>query len=59
MEFDELPEGLGMAFAMNPAAMNAYSMLSEPEKESFIKQARSVSSKEEMREIVAGLTAIK
>lgn len=56
MQNNTLPLGFGMALAQNEAAMKAFEALSEKEKESIIQQTHSVSSKQEMRNLVAGLT---
>ena len=44
-----------MALAMNPPAFNAYSNLTEEEKDALIQRAHHASSQEEMHEIVAKL----
>ena len=51
----ELPLGLGMALAQNESAMSAFESLSETEKRAFIQRTHSVRSKQEMRQLVAGL----
>lgn len=53
--YNSLPIGFGMALAMNPPAFNAYSNLTEEEKDALIDRARHVGSQEEMHEIVAKL----
>ena len=53
--FNSLPIGFGMALAMNPPAFNAYSSLTEEEKDALIERARHACSEEEMHEIVAKL----
>ena len=55
MDYSSLPIGFGMALAMNPPAFNAYSSLTETEKQNLIKRARNARSEEEMHEIVAKL----
>ena len=55
MAFDQLPIGFGMALAMNPPAFNAYSNLTEEEKDGLIQRAHNASSQEEMHDIVAKL----
>ena len=55
MDFQALPIGFGMALAMNPPAFNAYSNLTEEEKDALIQRAHHASSQEEMHEIVAKL----
>ena len=55
MDFTEVPIGFGMALAMNPPAFNAYSSLTEEEKDALIERARHASTEDEMHEIVAKL----
>ena len=55
MDFQALPIGFGMALAMNPPAFNAYSSLTEEEKQALIDRARHARSEEEMHRIVAML----
>ena len=55
MDFYNIPIGFGMALAMNPPAFNAYSNLTEEEKDALIQRAHHASSPEEMHEIVAKL----
>lgn len=55
MKYDQLPMGFGMALAMNPLALNAYSSLSEEQKETLVNRARSVTSREEMHKIINDL----
>lgn len=55
MEFDELPVGFGMALAMNPPAWNAYSAMSDEQKQTILKKVRGVKSKEQMQRIVNSL----
>ena len=54
-DFNALPIGFGMALAMNPPAFNAYSNLTEEEKDALIQRAHNVSSQEEMHDILAKL----
>ena len=54
-DFNALPIGFGMALAMNPPAFNAYSNLTEEEKDALIERARHASTEEKMHEIVAKL----
>ena len=53
--YNSLPIGFGMALAMNPPAFNAYSNLTEEEKQALIDRAHHAGSLEEMHEIVAKL----
>ena len=47
-----LPLGFTMALAMNEPAMQAYSKMTETEKEHIILRCKDARSKEEMRRIV-------
>ena len=53
--YNSLPIGFGMALAMNPPAFNAYSNLTEEEKDALIERAHHAGSEEEMHDIVAKL----
>ena len=55
MDYYQVPVGFGMALAMNPPAFNAYSSLTEEEKDALIERARHASTEEEMHGIVAKL----
>lgn len=55
MDYNELPLGLGMAFAMNRAAMERFVDMTDNEKEEFIERSRSVMSKSEMDSLVGSL----
>lgn len=52
----ELPLGFGMALAQNENAMKRFESMTEAEKQSVLNQVHSVSSKQEMRQLVASLT---
>ncbi len=52
---DELPLGFGMALAMNPDAMKAFSSLTETGQKQYLERARAVKSKEEMEALVQSL----
>ncbi|MDO5546613.1 MAG: hypothetical protein Q4F81_12505 [Eubacteriales bacterium] len=55
MDFYNIPIGFGMALAMNPPAFNAYSNLTEEEKDALIERAHHAHSEQEMHDIVAKL----
>lgn len=55
MDKIDLPLGFGMALAQNEPAMKKFESLAEPEKQAVIRQAHNVNSKNEMRQLVAGL----
>ena len=50
-----MPMGLGMALAQNEGAMKMYCRLTGAQKDSVIKSAKSVTSKQEMRALVQQL----
>ena len=50
-----LPEGFAMALAQNPAAFDAFGRLPGQEKSHYVERAHQVSSKSEMRALVAEL----
>lgn len=52
MDFYKVPVGFGMALAMNPPAMNAYSAMTEEQKQVILNQAHNARSEKEMRRIV-------
>lgn len=54
--FNELPLGLGMAFAQHPDAMQNFSNMPEDEKQQIIQKAHMVKSKKEMNELVRNLS---
>lgn len=53
----ELPLGFGMALAQNETAMRHFEALTEAEKLAVIRRTHSVSSKQEMRQLVDSLCA--
>ena len=55
MDFYKVPIGFGMALAMNPPAMSAYSAMTEEEKQAIINKAHNAHSEKEMHELVASL----
>lgn len=50
-----LPEGLAMAMAQNPGALDAFGALSRQEKAHYIERAHHVSSKAEMQALLSEL----
>jgi len=52
----EVPIGLGMALAKNPAAMQYFSSLDAESQRQIIEQTHSVRSKEEMDAFVSSFT---
>ena len=55
MDFYKVPIGFGMALAMNPPAMNAYSAMTEAEKQAVLNKAHNARSEKEMHQIVTSI----
>lgn len=55
MDFYKVPIGFGMALAVNEPAMNAYSKMTEPQKQDILNKAHNVRSEREMHALVASL----
>ena len=55
MDFYKVPIGFGMALAMNPPAMNAYSAMTEAEKLAVLNKAHNGKSEKEMHQIVTSI----
>ena len=55
MDFYQVPIGFGMALAVNEPAMNAYSAMTEDEKQEILKRAHNVRSEREMHDLVNSL----
>ncbi|MCD7725388.1 MAG: hypothetical protein LUI12_07560 [Clostridiales bacterium] len=55
MDYNDLPIGLGLAFATNRAAMDRFVDMTDNEKEEFVERSRSVMSKSEMERLVGSL----
>lgn len=58
MDFYKVPIGFGMALAMNPPALNAYSAMSEEQKQQILNKAHNTRSEKEMHDIVNSMSAI-
>lgn len=58
MEKDDIPMGFGMALAMDPQAMRAFSALPESRKREIINGTHAVSSGEEMQRYVQRIAHI-
>ena len=58
MDFYKVPIGFGMALAMNPQALNAYSAMSEEQKQQILNKAHNARSEKEMHDIVNSMSAI-
>lgn len=52
MDFYKVPLGFGMALAMNAPAMNAYSSMTEAQRQAILTKAHNARSQQEMHEIV-------
>lgn len=55
MDYNDLPLGLGLAFATNRTAMERFVDMTDNEKEEFVERSRSVMSKKEMEHLVGSL----
>ena len=55
MDFYQVPIGFGMALARNPQALNAYSAMTEEQKQAILSQAHNARSEQEMNRIVNNL----
>lgn len=58
MDFHKVPIWFGMALAMNPPALNAYSAMSEEQKQQILNKAHNARSEKEMHDIVNSMSAI-
>ena len=56
MDFYKVPIGFGMALAVNEPSMNAYSKMTEAQKQDILKKAHNVRSEKEMHDLVNSLT---
>ena len=52
MDFYKVPIGFGMALAMNPPALNAYSAMTEEQKQAILSKAHHAKNEQEMHRIV-------
>ena len=59
MDFYKVPIGFGMALAVNEPAMNAYSAMTEEQKQAIINKAHNVRSEKAMHDLVASLAQPK
>ena len=55
MDFYKVPIGFGMALAMNQPAMNAYTAMTEAQKQDILNKAHNVRSEKEMHDLVNSL----
>lgn len=54
-----MPLGLGFSLAMNEDSMNSFAKMSEQEKSQVIEAARSVQSKQEMKNLVDDIAGMR
>lgn len=59
MDFYKVPVGFGMALAMNPPALNAYSAMTEEQKKEILNRAHNAHSEKEMHDIVNSISTTK
>ena len=52
MDYYKVPLGFGMALAMNANALNAYSAMTEQQKQAVLDKASHARSQQEMHQIV-------
>ena len=55
MDYYQVPVGFGMALAVNEPAMNAYSKMTEQQKQAIINKAHNIRSEQEMHDLVNSL----
>ena len=56
MDFYKVPIGFGMALAVKEPVMNAYSAMTEEQKQDILNKAHNVRSEKEMHDLVNSLT---
>lgn len=59
MDFYKVPIGFGMALAMNEPALNAYSAMTEEQKQAILNKAHNARSEREMHQIVNSIAPNK
>ena len=57
MDFYKVPIGFGMALARNPVALNAYSGMTEEQKQAILNKAHNIRSEREMHNLVNSLAS--
>lgn len=55
MDYYNVPIGFGMALAMNPPALNAWSAMTEQQKQEILTRAHNARSEKEMHRIVSSI----
>ena len=56
MDFYKVPIGFGIALAVNEPVMNAYSAMTEEQKQAILNKAHNVRSEREMHDLVNSLS---
>lgn len=57
MDYYKVPIGFGMALAMNPPALNAFSEMTEDQKQDILNKAHNARSEKDMHDIVNSISA--
>ena len=57
MDFYKVSIGFGMALAMNEPALNAYSAMTEAQKQAILDKAHNARSEKEMHQIVNSIAS--
>lgn len=55
MDYYKIPLGFGMALSMDPNALNAYSAMTEEQKQAILARAHDANSQQEMHQIVKSI----
>lgn len=55
MDYYKIPLGFGMALSMDPNALNAYSAMTEEQKQAILARAHNANSQQEMHQIVKSI----
>ena len=56
MDYHKIPLSFGIALAMNPDALSAYSAMTKEQKRAVLNQARSARSEQDMQRIVNNIS---
>lgn len=55
-DYNQIPQGLTSALARNMSAMERFSMMNKSQRQAIITKAGQVNSKQEMSQLVEGIT---
>ncbi len=55
MDYYKVPLGFGMALSMEPNALNAYSAMTDEQKQAVLARAHNARSQQEMHQIVRSI----